>query len=380
MKKIPVALLIMTLMSMPVQVYGIEGQMSQSDVIKSFEKNDSSSAESMADMGSSLTIFDTDLNSVFDMMTNSLVDGKDVSFSSVFNQMGNFSISTDSYLDTSSMQLSDGTDFGIVNLQYCSLAEKMIDQFGDGSLSGQSQGCLSLFNNTYGDIVSEIQLEEPTIPEGFDVNSMLESSQNAVDSAYSQATSSGSFASIKNSISIGKVFSLAKKGLSMPSLASTSDLQGMIKDSTSSQKKTISGEYDTRRTWINEKRNDVKQNTASNLSKNLLNTMGTYAKMNIFEEMEKAAKGSSDSDTKDTSKSSSKEAKAANKYVAKAIDGNNGKTDENIITQAYYYYVTESDNVAESTRNKVKAEGIEKFCESDQNKLTAQTWYSSTTE
>lgn len=317
-------------------------------------------------------LFSANLDDVYSAMNKSIKGGENISLSDAFNQVSDFSISTGSYMDTSDLQLGSNVDFGAVNLQYCNLAQNMTNTFNTSDLSGNSLNCLSLFDNTYGDVLDSVKLENPTIPEGFTVDNMLAQGQSAIDSAYQSATSSSSFVNIKNSISIGNIFSKANQGLSMPELASNDTLSGLINSSSQSQKSQITGEYDDRRNWINEKRSSVKQDTLSDLNKSFLSAYDTYSKSDIS-----ANTGSKNENTSESS-SESNTAAAANNYVTQALDDNNGKFNKDTVVTAYYYYVISSDNVAESTRNKVRSAGKQAFIDNDANRLTAQSWYDST--
>ena len=327
---------------------------------------------------SEYSLFDTDMNELLNVMNSSISSGKSISLSEAFNQLNSFAISTDSYKDISDLKLSDSFDIGTVNLQYCSLTTELISQHKSVDLSGQSDNCLNLFENTYGNVLDEISLKEPTLPKGFNVETMLSQGKQAIEDAYSQATSSSDFSAVKNSISLGSVFSKAKQGLSMPGLASSDQLSNMIQDSVSSQKNSISGEYDARRSWINEKRSDVKQNQLSNLNSNFLNATETWNK----NKPEGAAGESSSSDksaAEDSGKSEKeKNTEEVNSYITRALDQNGGSFDSDTIVTAYYYYVISSDNVSESEQARVKSEGLEAFIKSDQNRLMAQTWYETT--
>lgn len=358
---------LMTLSGIP--VYATNSDISNDDT----NMSDNSKDIEQSDTNKNFNLFSANLDDVYSAMSKSIKGGENISLSDAFNQVSDFSISTGSYMDTSDLQLGSSVDFGTVNLQYCNLAQNMTDKFNTSDLSGNSINCLSLFENTYGDVLNSVKLENPTIPEGFTVDNMLAQGQSAIDSAYQSATSSSSFTSIKNSISIGNIFSKANQGLSMPELASNDTLSGLISSSSQSQKSQITGEYDDRRNWINEKRSSVKQDTLSDLNKSFLSAYDTYSKSDIS-----ANTGSKNEDTSDSSSSESSTAKAANNYVTQALDDNNGKFNKDTVVTAYYYYVISSDNVAESERNKVRSAGKKAFIDNDANRLYAQTWYDST--
>lgn len=357
-------------------IYAVDGLdengLNQQSQSSSSESGDDK--EGKSNTAESFNLFSANLNDIYSVMNTSVKGGENISLSEAFNQFSNFSISTEEYKDISDLNLGSTVDFGTVNLQYCNLAQNMVKNAQNNDLSGQSTDCLSLFENTFGDVLSSISLENPSIPEGFTVENMLSQGQSAIDCAYSSATSSGSFASVKNSISIGNIFSKASQGLSMPDLASDATLSNLISSSSASQKSKISGEYNDRRTWINEKRSDVKQNTLSNLNKNFLSAYDTYSKSDV----PSLSGAGSSTNTSDKDEPESSQAEVANSYVTQALNDNNGKFNKDTVVTAYYYYVISSDNVAESTRNKVRTAGKNAFIENDANRLNAQTWYDST--
>ena len=133
--------------------------------------------------------------------------------------------------------------------------------YAESDLSGQSGNCMDLFNSTYGDIASQMQLKTPKIPESFNVNSMLSSEADSIQKAYSSATNSAAFSSVKNNISISDIFSKARSGVSSKSLASTSTLKSMLSQTSGSNKSSVLSEYNKRKDWLNDKNSSIKQNT-----------------------------------------------------------------------------------------------------------------------
>ena len=133
--------------------------------------------------------------------------------------------------------------------------------YAESDLSGQSGNCMDLFNSTYGDIASQMQLKTPKIPESFNVNSMLSSEADSIQKAYSSATNSAAFSSVKNNISISDIFSKARSGVSSKSLASTSTLKSMLSQTSGSNKSSVLSEYNKRKDWLSDKNSSIKQNT-----------------------------------------------------------------------------------------------------------------------
>ena len=112
------------------------------------------------------------------------------------------------------MDYSSVYDVGLLNLQYMALSQVYTDSFVKAESSQQSINCMELFNTTYGDLASSLKLEEPKIPDGFDPNKMVSDMSKKMGDTYLKSTTKGSFGDIKNSISIGNIFSTAQKGMS----------------------------------------------------------------------------------------------------------------------------------------------------------------------
>lgn len=191
------------------------------------ESGNTTEAENQTSTGS---LLNADFDGIFSDMSNSLLNGQSLTLSDVIQNNSNLKLSTDSKFDMSDMNLISSTavDMGLVNMQYQNLSASLSDSFNGMDLSGKSQNCMSLFDNTYGGIAEQLSLSEPQLPEGFTVSNMIDSASSAVNSMYSSASNSGSFSSIKGSVSIGKIFSAANAGLSMPSLASDAELKSTI--------------------------------------------------------------------------------------------------------------------------------------------------------
>lgn len=151
---------------------------------------------------------------VFQQMKNQLMFGEEVSFSGMQLPGTAPELTTQSLYDMSDMLNSANIDFGQTNMKFESLSDELEKAYGLMDMSGASQGCMNLFQNTYGSLYENIKLETPEIPKDFSVNSMLSSAQSAVDDAYSSVVDSSAFSSVKNSISIGDIFAKANEGLS----------------------------------------------------------------------------------------------------------------------------------------------------------------------
>nr|WP_303182445.1 hypothetical protein [Lachnoclostridium phocaeense] len=207
-----------------------------------------------------LNLLGADLDILFSNMRDKLESGETFTFSELLSESGGKELSEDPAFEISAMEgrSDDILDMGLLNMQYACLAADMEEQYIGADLSGMGQGCMSLFNEEYGNIVQDVQLKEPTIPEGFSVSSMLSAGQDAINQAYSSVMSGSAFSTAKTNISIGDIFEKANSGLSTPSLASSEDLRNLLSVYSDGNKSTINSEYSDRQTWLNEKRADVR--------------------------------------------------------------------------------------------------------------------------
>lgn len=183
-------------------------------------------------VSSSFDLSSANLDGVFADMASALQSGTSLSLSQAIQNNSDLSISSDSQFDLSDMNLIASTmnsmDTGVINTEYQNLVSGLANSYSSTDLSGNSGNCMNLFDSTYGGIAEQLTLENPEIPEGFSVSNMINSASDIVSSTYSDASNSGSFSSVKGSVSIGKIFSAANSGLSMASLASESEMKGLI--------------------------------------------------------------------------------------------------------------------------------------------------------
>lgn len=218
------------------QLEGTELNMEGMDISKEGEGMSSSFDDMKSRLASgSLTSEDIDLglNMAYGQVLSSLGGDDEVNLSQAMSDVFGFSLkknlSTD-LTDLSALGLSDRFDQDYLNLQFETLSKTMEGnmQVNMDDLKGSSVNAVELFNNTYGDLYSQLSLMDTSIPEDFDPAKMLKNSRSMIDSTYSKAISSGSFGNIKNSISIGSIFSKAASGVSAPGLASESTLRKML--------------------------------------------------------------------------------------------------------------------------------------------------------
>lgn len=232
--------------------------------------NDSSSTVTSSNISSgSFDLSSANLDGVFSDMANALNSGTSLSLSQAIQNNSDYTMSSDSQYDLSDINLISSTmssmDMGVLNTEFQSLSSSMADSYTNLDLSGKSQNCMDLFNSTYGNLAEQLTLDNPEIPEGFTVSNMINSASDLVNSAYSDASNSDSFSSVKGSVSIGKIFSVANEGLSMASLASESEMQGLISGLNASNYATAMSSY---------------QSAASSAASNLQNSSELYSQAN----------------------------------------------------------------------------------------------------
>ena len=206
------------------------------------------------------SLFGDSTDQMFSEMNQKLQNGEQISFSELFKNYSPLQLDSSSLFDMSDMGSlfdSSNNDMSITNLKYAVAASDMETTYAESGLSGQSGNCMDLFNSTYGDIASQM----PEIPESFNVNSMLSSEADSIQKAYSSATNSAAFSSVKNNISISDIFSKARSGVSSKSLASTSTLKSMLSQTSGSNKSSVLSEYNKRKDWLSDKNSSIKQNT-----------------------------------------------------------------------------------------------------------------------
>lgn len=203
------------------------------------------------------SVFSTDYDLIFQQMQESMKKGESISFSKLFNENSTLKITEESMFDMSDAQDFFDADMGMTNLKYEALASALTDSVSQ-NFGGQSMDCMGMFQDTYGGVISGLEMKEPEIPKGFTVDSMLNAGNNAVNQAYKDAMKSSSFQSVKNQISIGSVFDMAKRGPDAVSLKSDKELSSLLSKHSSSSKSQIKGEYGNRQGWLNDKRSDFK--------------------------------------------------------------------------------------------------------------------------
>ena len=148
-----------------------------------------------------------DMDDLFKSMQESLISGKEFSFSDAFKGFA----PSENIFDQ--MEKKDHLDYGLVNMQYQMLTDKMLGAVSEKDTSGKAMGCYNLFDQTYGGIREGLTLSEPTLPEGFSLDEMIANQSKMISNTYQSAISSEGFSGVKAQISIGNVFEIAKHGV-----------------------------------------------------------------------------------------------------------------------------------------------------------------------
>lgn len=159
---------------------------------------------------------------------HSALSGDDTSLSEVLQNYTPFEIDMDAYYSIEDLELKSQNDFGTINLQYVTLSNDLAETQSNLDMSGFSRTATDAFNDTYGDLASQISLTTYSIPEGFSVDNILASGSAQINSLYSSALSSDMFQTVKGNISFGSIFAKAKEGVSTYSLASVDTLRNMM--------------------------------------------------------------------------------------------------------------------------------------------------------
>lgn len=229
------------------------------------DSEDSSTGQNDKNMDSIFgSLFGDSTDQMFAEMNKKLQNGEQISFSQLFDTYSPLQLDSSNLYDMSdmgSLLSKSDDDMSITNLKYALAASDMETTYSNIDLSGQSANCMELFNSTYGDLASQMQLKTPEIPESFNVNSMLSSEADSIQKAYSSATNSAAFSSVKNNISISNIFSKAQSGVSSKSLASSSTLKSMLSQTSGSNKSSVLSEYNKRKDWLGDKNSSLAQNT-----------------------------------------------------------------------------------------------------------------------
>ena len=225
-----------------------ETSMNDSDQTLSDEMTYTDGQETETDSG--LTDVSSFYNEVFSSCMTNAANKSDISstlsnMNSVFD--GNTEISVGSYqlFDLSGTSLENNVDLSILNIQYAGLSLDLVESQID--LSGSSTNAVSLFNNTYGDLASQLTLESPSIPESFSSQDMIALGQEAINSTKSSVLNSDTFQTVKNNIDISSVVNTAKNGLtntvlSADNLQSSSSLSSTLSDISTYASDTIKEE------------------------------------------------------------------------------------------------------------------------------------------
>jgi len=175
---------------------------------------------------------------LMESIATAAMSDKRMNFSEAFNAaVEGFQMDTSKVYDS----VSAAADFGLVNARYSAAWDKLADFSSEYSSQIDYAGNgISLFQDTYGDMLSNVDMSGYKIPEGFDPAASARSLGDSFSAAYG---SNDKINSIASSINISAVFHSASQPMSMPSLQSYGNLQGMLSDISGSLKANSNAQY-----------------------------------------------------------------------------------------------------------------------------------------
>jgi len=299
-QKLVVLTLCLSLITPSSMVFAAEEPVSaaEEDLSGSDENNEKlpSILETEEDSPGKLESMGTDMSSVFADLKEALDSGKEFQLSESLEDHSNMDISQEPLFDLSNMQFVTDTvlDMGTANLKYQMLSEQMKNEYTVLDVSGMSKNSIELFQNTYGDLANSLSLETPQLPDGFSVSEMLDKGSSTILSMYEDASHSGNFSSIKGSISIGNIFTLAKEGLSVPEMTSMDELSYQLESSSKNVTHQANQAYRNQMQNIREKMNGKSEGLKDSVNESYLNMgdldnsiLGMFSKSSSEEKKEK---------------------------------------------------------------------------------------------
>lgn len=163
----------------------------------------------------------SDMSELLKQFSHNAISDSGMNFSDTFNSMSSdFKIDTGKLYNTVNAE----ADYGFVNLQFDNAMKNMSDFQGEYHTSIKDTSAASLFNDTYGDVVHNVDTSKYSIPKGYSPADMMATVNNQYKSTYGNDSRIQSMAS---SINISGVFADASKTMSMPTLSGMSSLSGM---------------------------------------------------------------------------------------------------------------------------------------------------------
>ncbi len=216
----------------------------------------------------------TDNDTMFNYMKNSLDKGEDVNLSDAFKSSTGLTIPDNFMYDLSSCGMDGTLDASSINLEYGKLLNNINSSYDTKieDLSSCAMDASTLFTNTYGDLASKLQTDEATLPSDFSFKKISESAKKSMSEGYKDVTKDSNYNSIKDSVNTKNVFDKASKNLTMPDLLSTDDLNNL----------NSSYKSDLENNW-NSKTSTSKKNNADeyNSNKNSLDASAADSNANI---------------------------------------------------------------------------------------------------
>ena len=201
---------------------------------------DTDMAFSMPEMGgfSQNNDMQTSVKELMAAFSDNALSDNGMNFSEAFNEAAqDFQLNTNKAYDS----VNAMADFGLVNLKFTDAAVKL-DSFSaeHSSTINDSRTELSSFQETYGDIVGNVDMSAYHIPDGFDPFATAQSLGNTFQAAYG---SNDKINSIASSINLTSIFDQASQPMNMPSLQSYENLQGLLSDISCSMKANSQSQY-----------------------------------------------------------------------------------------------------------------------------------------
>lgn len=169
------------------------------------------------------------IDSAFATLKDNLVNGEAVSLTQAASNVEGFSFDYSAEYDVSRMALIGGIDLAQVNYDYNNIIATM-QLSTDINLSEPQITAMELFDVTYEGVYEAVQLDDLSIDamyDGLNVNDTLNGVKIEFANDFAVSIETGSFATIKDLLSIGDVFSLANGDLPVQSLQSMNYLTSL---------------------------------------------------------------------------------------------------------------------------------------------------------
>lgn len=188
---------------------------------------------------------------VYQMMKNSLDAGESVKLTEAFAMSEGLEIPNNMMYDLSDCGMDGTVDASSINLEYASLLTQMDTNYDTAmeDLSSFSVSTTDLFNNTYGDLVKDMQISEATLPSNFSFENLTTQNTTSMDNTYKNILNSSDYTTIKNNVSLGNVFQQAANGPSKYGLMSGEDMETLLGDYSADAESNYKTKKSASKTW-----------------------------------------------------------------------------------------------------------------------------------